>query len=129
MIAHARRRRRERGFTIVEILVAMTILSIGLLGIVGLQLIATNSSGYSRRATEAAILAEHKLEELRTTPIDEIASGEDVVDASGMPTEDGPFTRTWTVTWNSDLGNVSVRVAWSDSGGDHSIGFVTERLR
>ncbi len=54
----------NRGFTLVEVLIAMTILSIGILGIAGLAGTAIKSSGYSQAITQANNLAQEKIESL-----------------------------------------------------------------
>lgn len=54
----------DKGFTLVEVLVAMTILSIGILGIAGLAGTAVKTSSYSQAVTQANNLAQLKTEEL-----------------------------------------------------------------
>ncbi len=54
----------DKGFTLVEVLIAMTILSIGILGVAGLAGTAMKSSGYSQAVTQANNLAQLKTEEL-----------------------------------------------------------------
>lgn len=54
----------QNGFTLVEVLIAMTILSIGILGIAGLAGTAVKSSSYSQAITQANNLAQEKIETL-----------------------------------------------------------------
>lgn len=118
----------DRGFTIIEVLVAMALMAIGMIGIVALMRGATSASGYSRRATEAAVLAEDKLEDLRTAPITLAVDGNDRVDASGVANVDGPFDRTWAlVPDGAGLTTITVDVTWNEADGDHSIVFRTVR--
>jgi type IV pilus assembly protein PilV len=120
--------RRSGGFTIIEVLVAMVLMAIGMLGIVALMKGATSASGYSRRATEAAILAEDKLEDLRTAPITTAVDGNDRVDASGVANTEGPFDRTWAlVPDGTGLTTITVDVTWSEADGAHTIVFRTVR--
>lgn len=122
------RARSEAGFTLVEVLVALAIMSVGLIGILALQRGAVSASGYSRRATEAAILAEDKLEELRTTPL-LVADDADRVDAAGVPTELGPFDRAWSIAAPdaAGLSTITVAVSWNESDGAHTLTFRTLR--
>jgi type IV pilus assembly protein PilV len=117
----------QRGFTLVEVLVALLILGIGLVGILGLHRNAATASGYSRRATEAAILAEDKFEELRTVPVTSISGDYDIVDASGADSDEGPFHREWQMDWSGSLATLTVIVSWSEPDGQHAITFRTVR--
>jgi type II secretion system protein I len=122
------RSRAERGFTLIEVLVALGIMAVGLLGILALQRGAASASGYSRRATEAAILAEDKLEELRTTPLLLDREDADRVDAAGMANDDGPFDRDWTLRFDGGrIVTITVKVTWYEADGAHAITFVTQR--
>jgi len=54
----------DKGFTLVEVLIALTILSIGILGIAGLTGTAMRNSSYSRSITQATNFAQERLEGL-----------------------------------------------------------------
>ncbi|HBG45436.1 MAG TPA: hypothetical protein DDW94_00440 [Deltaproteobacteria bacterium] len=56
--------RTEDGFTLIEVVIAMTILSIGILGIAGLAGTAAKNSGYSQSMSLANNLSQEKLEAL-----------------------------------------------------------------
>src|SRR5262245_21375928 len=51
------RRARQRGTTLVEAMIAMTVVLIGLLGYSSLQIVTVRASHYSRRMTQASSLA------------------------------------------------------------------------
>ncbi len=121
--------RQQRGFTLIEVLVAMTLMAVGLLGVLSLARGAASASGYSRRATEAAILAEDKLEELRTVPVGVAADDTDQVDSAGVEDVDALFERTWTLDWLGDIGTITVGVTWTEADGEHTITFRTLRDR
>ena len=120
--------RRQRGFTMIEVLVAMGLLTVALVGILAMQKGAFSASGYSRRAGEAAVLAEDKLEQLRTLPIATAVGGQDVVDSEGVATSDGPFTRTWTIVAKpGSLTEITCVVNWDEGDGTHAITVRTRR--
>ncbi|MFN3197911.1 MAG: prepilin-type N-terminal cleavage/methylation domain-containing protein [Bradymonadia bacterium] len=61
MIASFRRARRARGFTLLEVMMAMAILAVSLSALVGHQSVAIQMSDYSNKASQATYLAEGKL--------------------------------------------------------------------
>ena len=55
----------NKGFTLIEVLVAMVILSVGLLGTAALITGIINSNKLSNRITTATVLAQDKMEEIK----------------------------------------------------------------
>jgi type IV pilus assembly protein PilV len=60
-------RKPEHGFTLSEVLIAIVVLSIGLLGLSAMMIVATNSLAFSKKLTTATTLAQDKLEEIKYT--------------------------------------------------------------
>jgi type IV pilus assembly protein PilV len=119
----------ERGFTVIEVMIALTILLIGIAGLLAMQLTAVRANAFSRHATEAASLAEDKMEWLRTQPIAD-GTTSDVVNALGIPGGDGlNYTRKVTITSGTTEATIDVEVSWTEAdGGDpHSISLSTLR--
>jgi len=100
------------GFTLVESMLTLAIMSVGLLALAGLQITALRGNALSRRMTTAASIAEQSIEQLKNTPYTNIqAEAATQVAASNLH-----FTRQVTVT-NGPLPNtksVSVLVSWQD---------------
>jgi Tfp pilus assembly protein PilV len=119
------RRRVEAGFTMVEVMVAVLLTAIAVIGIVGLYRVQTRSADYSRRSTEASVLASDKMEALRTTdaPCAPACNGTEAnINATGTGTPAGPYTRTWDVTQPSPTQwKLQVTVSWDDDGTTRSI--------
>ena len=61
---------KERGFSLIEVLVALSILMIGLVAIVGLQVSAIHNLGVARHRSEAVQIAGEVLEYLKLVPAD-----------------------------------------------------------
>lgn len=127
-----RRRNRQRGFSLLELMIALTVLLIGITGILTMQIVALRATSYSRHATEAAILAEDKLEQLRTLTVTDVqANGDENVNALGTTTGDQTqdiFRRTWATTINGTVGEIRVTVFWLERGSEpHSIIMRTNR--
>jgi type IV pilus assembly protein PilV len=130
-IRSASRRRGSRpqdGFTVLEVLIALTILLIGIAGLLSMQLTAMRATSFSRHATEASMLGEDKMEVLRTVPLaDLISGGPEQVDSRGQLDPRGPFTRTWTVALVGADSFITVEVAWLEQGETYTIRMTTVR--
>lgn len=119
---------RDDGFTFVELVVALTVLALGIVGVMGVM---TSSIGVATKTNErsrAVALATRELERLRAIPYSRLA-----VDASTVRTvevvENTTFTIDKAVTWVAQ-GPVSraykqgtVAVSWDD--GAHTVGQVS----
>jgi prepilin-type N-terminal cleavage/methylation domain-containing protein len=91
---------RQKGFTLLEVIIAMAILSIGLLAIGYMQITAIDSNSTGNRITEGTSLAQDKLEELITHRMthSDLASGNHT---DPDPNQSHPgYTITWNVTDN-----------------------------
>jgi type IV pilus modification protein PilV len=96
---------RTRGFSLIEVLVAVTILSIGLIALATLQIALVRSTASSKSQSQGLALAKDKLEELRTysslAGYQSIDSGNDTPAVGSVQ-----YTRAWTVTryvYNQDV--------------------------
>jgi len=56
--------RNEKGFTLIEVIIAIAILSVGLLALASMQVAAIKGNAHANRLTEATTLAQDKVEEL-----------------------------------------------------------------
>lgn len=107
--------KQQRGFTLLEILVAMIVLSVGLLGIAGLTVSVIQGNAYSKNVTTATVIAETRIEDMRragyanATPTN-FSAGPDPVSMGGVS-----FLRTTAITNNSPASNmkaIAVTVSW-----------------
>jgi type IV pilus assembly protein PilV len=137
--------RGEEGFSLIEVLVALTILAVGLLSLALLQVTAIKGNAGASKSTIATDLAQTKLELFRrdawaaidnstnstfdggTTPI--FASVP--ADAGDNVTVRGTaFYRIWRVVPNAtdSLKTITVWTCWQDDQGNwHSVMLVTQR--
>lgn len=119
-------KRGQGGFTMVEVLVALALTGIALSGLLVLFARATGASRYSRRATEATVLAQDQIERLRATG--GTGSGTSAnIDVSGNP--GGMFTRTWNVVERAAYADLVVTVRWDDDDAPRTLTVRTRRSR
>jgi prepilin-type N-terminal cleavage/methylation domain-containing protein len=108
--------KESKGFTLIEVLIALVILSISLLGLAGLMVMTTKNNAWGSHMTEAATFAQDKLEELKVTPWANIVSGSDTVGGPLISTGI-TYTRTWTVVADgtNTLKTVTITLNWIDN--------------
>jgi prepilin-type N-terminal cleavage/methylation domain-containing protein len=109
---------RSNAFTLIETLIALFILSFALLALAGLMETTTRNNSAGGHMTEAATLAQDKLEEFRTKPFDNIQTDSDQKAGShGIQ-----YVRNWNVVTSADgnLKTVTLNIGWSDKY-NHSI--------
>lgn len=108
--------KKTSGFSLLEVLIALVILSISLLALAGLMITTTGNNSLGGHLTEAATFAQDRLEQLRLIPWQNITSGGDqIAGSSGIN-----YIRNWTVVTNGNARTVTMRINWSDRN-NHSI--------
>ena len=120
-----RRFKKSNGFSLIEVLIALVILSISLLALAGLMVQSTRNSSWGSHLTEAATLAQDRLERFRAVrPQTDIPEGgpnnDQVTGASGIL-----YTRTWTVATNAagTARTITITITWTDTI-PHTITFI-----
>lgn len=73
-------KRREGGFTLIELMVAIAILSFGILAVATMQTSAMRANYRGYRLTEAITLAQDRVEYLKTQPYANLVIGDDQAD-------------------------------------------------
>jgi Tfp pilus assembly protein PilV len=116
-------RRPEGGFTMIEVLVAILLTALTVIGVLGLYKVETRASANSRRQTEASVFAQDKLEELRTqaAPAANVPQTTDypIDPLTGVPST--IFTRNYTIDLASGIASIRVWVTWDDDGTTQTI--------
>lgn len=110
-------KRSQLGFTIIEVLIAMAVFSIGILGVAAMQAASVKGNASAQGVTNIAVYATDRLEKLMVLPYNnnQISNGEHSVAVGNLTFatdgidndfdgfideggETGPLTISWTVT-------------------------------
>lgn len=110
--------RQTRGFTIVEVMIAILIFSVGILAAATMQISAIKGNQIGIEVTQATFLAQDMLEQLKNSDdISTVADGSDVV---------GIYNRSWTLTAATGAARTAtVDVSWTVNGKNHNVSLTT----
>ncbi len=129
--------KNKQGFTLVEIVIAIVILSVGLLALINLQWMAIRGNSDSKEMTRAIFLAETRMEQLKNTPFASLVIGttpDPNNPINGQGQSGGIFSRSWTVqpytppysySGSGFMKQVTVNVSWTLKGQTHNATYQT----
>jgi prepilin-type N-terminal cleavage/methylation domain-containing protein len=100
------------GFTLVEVLVALVVLSIGILALTGSSALVTRMIGRGKVETHAAMAASRRVEMLRLAAHSTTPRCASLSFATGGPLSDDGFTQSWTVDPAGKVRRVRVTVTY-----------------
>lgn len=106
-----RKASKEKGFTLVEVIIAISILSFGLLAVASMQITAIMGNYLSGNLTEASALAGDRMEKLLL-----MGYSEPDLDAGDHSDSRDFYTISWNVAENATFNNtktVNVIVTWT----------------
>jgi prepilin-type N-terminal cleavage/methylation domain-containing protein len=129
--SHGGREKIEQGFTLLEVIVAISLLTFGLLAVASMQVAAMKGNAASWDLKEATHLAVTQMERLITLPYNDPlledtdgdgfpglnAMTEDTADHFSL--EEGKFTVFWNVAMDDVVNHsktINVLVTWTDRG-------------
>jgi prepilin-type N-terminal cleavage/methylation domain-containing protein len=99
--------KQEQGFTLVEVIIAILVLTVGLLGLVTSAALVTRMIGRGQRSAVQATFSARRLEMLRSTACTNQAGGTDVLLRGGTVVDSLSWrfvnrgNSTWQVVMNS----------------------------
>src|SRR5262244_1298111 len=109
----------KEGFTLIEVMITMVVLSIGLVALAGIQISAIKGNAFSRRMTTAVSVAEQTIEQIKNTPYDNVQSQSTTQVTAANMNFNSQVNVTNTTPTNGK--RVEVTVSWSDSGKSHDV--------
>ncbi len=129
-----RKQREQSGFTVLEVLVAILVLTIGLVGTAAMGKSTVNSTAESHLMSTAALLASEKLEDLGRYSAGDVpvqAGGSLVADTSGyfdnvqISVDNGAINETTLTNGVSTSNNIAAAVDWHDGDAGRGAAAVT----
>lgn len=110
--------KREGGFTLIEVLVAISIMALVIAGLSSMGITTIKADTHSRRQSAAMSLAQAKLEELRVLKHSHADWSAGLHSGATMEADGGEYTREWEVETDYNtykgLSRVTVTVSWND---------------
>ena len=115
----------EAGFTIIEVLIGISIFAIGLLAIARMQMLSVRNTAVGNMTSQATMLANQRMEEIKTMTFDDLDNlaspvVENNLDEDGNP--GGIYNRTTTIAappapLDGYAREVTVQVQWNAAYG------------
>lgn len=114
----------KRGFSLLEVLIAASLLGIGIMALATLQARGIRGNDLGNRTTQALALAQDKLEELINTSRTQTITAGSESNIYETGSGGGIFSRSWAVQNNTpvtDAQTIAVTVTWNDIIGQHNV--------
>jgi type IV pilus assembly protein PilV len=124
-------RQRTSGFTLIEVMIVIAILSFGFLGLSAMQLKAMHGSDRGRHATNATAIAESRMEQLQQDPwtsiavtagfvADPVEANNIELDGSGTVLAERAYSVSHQITDVAATYTraIDVQVSWTEEGGE-----------
>ena len=113
----------QRGFSLIEILIAITIFAIGILAVGKMQITAIKGNYFANDLTEATTLAQDRMEKLIGLSYTDPLLGGNNPTATDHNDANNPVDGRYNISWNIDSNypinntkTIMVNVGWTDRG-------------
>lgn len=116
-----KKKQGQRGFTLIETLISLCILSVALLGMSSMVFSVIRATAQSKEATTATTLLQDKMENLKNTSISSLTSGNDSASLGNIT-----YLRQWVISTTGNLKTINITVNWT-SRGTHDVSATTLR--
>lgn len=94
--------KKENGYTLIEVLIALTIFAVGMLAVAGMQTLAIRMNSTAGKLTNLSTWGMDKIEELSALSYDD-----SLLDSAGNPHQEilGNYTISWTIIDDNPVTN------------------------
>ena len=128
----------EKGFSLIEILIAITVFAIGILAVGKMQITSIKGNSFANELTSATILAQDKTEELISLPYDtDLLKDSDTDGKAGLDDTNAaadhndpnnPVNDRYNIFWNiatdypiNNTKKIRIIVSWTDKGTEKKV--------
>ncbi len=119
---------KEKGFSLIEVLIGLIILAIGILAVAGMQITSIGGASFSNNITQASVIAQDRLEFLKGWPLTDAR-----LDTNNYPNDItvGIFTGSYQANRNANPNFVTIiyTISWLEKGVPHTVSFRTIKGR
>ncbi len=116
-----KKKRHQRGFTLIETLISLFILSVGLLCMSSMVFSVMRATAQSKETTTATTLLQDKMETLKNSNFSALTSGNDSASLGNIT-----YLRQWAISTAGNLKTITITVNWT-SRGSHVVSLTTVR--
>jgi len=115
------KRKKQRGFTLIEVLIALFILSVVLLALGAVVISVMRATAQSKEMAAAVTLAQDKIESLKNSSFSSLTSAGDSPSLGNIA-----YNRQWTISTAGNIKIITVSVNWTGRG-FHNVSITTLR--
>ena len=119
---------KEKGFSLIEVLIGLIILAIGILAVAGMQITSIVGTSFSNNLTQASVIAQDRLESLKGLPLTDVR-----LDTNNYPNDIkvGIFSGSYQTNRNANPNfvNITYTISWLEKGVPHTVSFRTIKGR
>jgi len=119
---------KEKGFSLIEVLIGLIILAIGILAVAGMQITSIVGTSFSNNLTQASVIAQDRLEFLKGLPLTDVK-----LDTNNYPNDIkvGIFTGSYQANRNvtPNFVNIIYTISWLEKSVPHTVSFRTIKGR
>jgi type IV pilus assembly protein PilV len=112
----------QEGFTLIEVLISMAVLSFGMLAVASMQTVAIRVNSFANRLTEGTTLVQDKIEELMGLPFNDANLNDPTPVGTCQAYTDPLSAKGYIVGWCVDINaagtskTVNVTASWDNMG-------------
>ncbi len=115
-----RLKKSQKGFTILEVMIAIAIFSIGILGVIKMQISSQSGNTSARTITQGTTYAQDRIERIMALTYNSITPIAGVGNISPTDLTSGEtYNLSWVITADNPITNTSqiaMTVTWNDQG-------------